>query len=336
VQTFVAGYSPGHLELDSGAIAMPWTVGIDEAGYGPNLGPFVMTAAACHLPECLASSDVWDTLSSATRRHTEPCDARVVVADSKAVYSPARGLAALEHTVHASLHGKPLHNVAAILDCLSPDCHDEVRGEVWYCGTTCLPHAAQAIDCCNSGKCLTDLCRSLDIVIGPIRSVVVCPLAFNSLLRQWGSKGAVLAMSMVRLLRLLPRDGEPVSVFIDKHGGRNSYAAHLQPAFEDGLVMADTEGSQCSRYHVLDGNLRVQISFQPRADASHFCVALASMVSKYLREVLMLEFNRFWQARIPSLKPTAGYPGDSKRFWADIKSVVHKLGIERHTLWRQK
>ena len=25
---------------------MPWIVGIDEAGYGPNLGPFVMTAVA--------------------------------------------------------------------------------------------------------------------------------------------------------------------------------------------------------------------------------------------------------------------------------------------------
>ena len=30
---------------------MPWLMGIDEAGYGPNLGPFVMSAALFHVPE---------------------------------------------------------------------------------------------------------------------------------------------------------------------------------------------------------------------------------------------------------------------------------------------
>ena len=33
---------------------MPWIMGLDEAGYGPNLGPFVMSLVAFRVPEPLA------------------------------------------------------------------------------------------------------------------------------------------------------------------------------------------------------------------------------------------------------------------------------------------
>ena len=78
------------------------------------------------------------------------------------------------------------------------------------------------------------------------------------------------------------------------------------------------------------------MTFQPRADAEHFCVALASMVSKYVREVLMAEFNRFWEGQVPGVKPTAGYPGDSRRFFRAIHPTARRLKIRKETLWRRK
>jgi hypothetical protein len=60
------------------------------------------------------------------------------------------------------------------------------------------------------------------------------------------------------------------------------------------------------------------------------------MFSKYLREILMREFNRFWQTHLPDLKPTAGYPGDSARYYAEIKPVAKRLGIPEAALWRRK
>ena len=50
------------------------------------------------------------------------------------------------------------------------------------------------------------------------------------------------------------------------------------------------------------------------------------MVSKYVRERLMEEFNRFWRERTPGLKPTAGYPGDAKRFYDAIRPTAEKAG----------
>src|SRR3989442_1432980 len=84
-------------------ISMPWIIGIDEAGYGPNLGPLVMTSVACRVPNELAEGDLWDVLKSAVRRHPSEDDGRLLIEDSKLVYSPARGLLDLETGVIAAL-----------------------------------------------------------------------------------------------------------------------------------------------------------------------------------------------------------------------------------------
>ena len=65
-------------------------------------------------------------------------------------------------------------------------------------------------------------------------------------------------------------------------------------------------------------------------------VALASMTSKYLRELAMLAFNQYWCDRVPNLRPTAGYPQDARRFKAQIRSAQTSLGIDDRSLWRAK
>jgi len=60
------------------------------------------------------------------------------------------------------------------------------------------------------------------------------------------------------------------------------------------------------------------------------------MVSKYLREVFMMLWNQYWQIKIPGIKPTKGYPLDAKRFKADIAKVQKELGIDDHSIWRNR
>jgi ribonuclease HII len=127
-----------------------------------------------------------------------------------------------------------------------------------------------------------------------------------------------------------------VSILIDKHGGRNTYTAILQNAVPESFVLAREERMDRSAYELLGLQRQVTVDIQPRADAEHFCVALASMVSKYVRELLMSEFNGFWQGQLPGLSPTAGYPGDASRFYEAIRPAVTRLGIPEPALWRRK
>ena len=60
------------------------------------------------------------------------------------------------------------------------------------------------------------------------------------------------------------------------------------------------------------------------------------MVSKYIRELAMAAFNRFWCTRLEGLKPTAGYPIDAQRFRRDIAELQRNLGIADDVLWRER
>jgi hypothetical protein len=65
-------------------------------------------------------------------------------------------------------------------------------------------------------------------------------------------------------------------------------------------------------------------------------VALASVVSKTLREHWMDSFNAHWAARVPGLKPTAGYPVDAARFRSVIEPLCLERGLELDLWWRSR
>jgi ribonuclease HII len=321
---------------------MTWIVGIDEAGYGPNLGPLVMTSVACRLPDSLAGADLWKLLEPAVRRSEEPPDGRFVVGDSKDVYSPGRGLRDLETSVLGILpffkeNTEP--SLSRFGEWLCPPSLIDLQSEHWYTGTTSLPVEVESVDFLEASLAFTGCSQDRQMVWGTCRSVVVCAKKFNQLLKQWKTKGAVLGQAFSELLQvnlLADENGEAIHFLVDKHGGRNFYVPMVQDAVSNGFVIAHEESMQRSVYSIIGLQREIRLTFQPRADAEHFCVALASMISKYFREILMREFNQFWQCQVPGLKPTAGYPGDSARFYRAIKPAAQKLAIGKEALWRRK
>src|SRR5438445_317914 len=55
---------------------MPWIIGLDEAGYGPNLGPLVQAAVVVRAPDEVGC--LWQCLAGGVRRACDPDDARLL------------------------------------------------------------------------------------------------------------------------------------------------------------------------------------------------------------------------------------------------------------------
>ncbi|MGE0605989.1 MAG: hypothetical protein AB7O62_02605 [Pirellulales bacterium] len=320
---------------------MRFFIGTDEAGYGPNLGPLLVSATAWQIEESSAAADFYGLLSTAvTAEAPKKGDRRLHLADSKAVYAPAHGLAALERGVLtlAGLLGNTPTQWRQVWAALAPAAWDELAASACYSGFDCeLPLAAGRDDVAAMQAQLQEACEVAGVRLLAIRARAVFPDEFNGLIESQGNKAGALSCVTLRLaaelLDSLP-DGD-VELVCDKHGGRNSYAPLLQQHVTECWVECLREAADESLYRFGTPLRRVSARFCCRAER-YPPVAAASMVSKYLREISMKAFNAFWRRHVPELRPTAGYPLDAKRFKREIAAAQTALGMADRVLWRTR
>lgn len=310
-------------------------IGMDEAGYGPNLGPLVITATVWEVPGNPHEADFWNAFVNVVDQQA-PANDKLHIADSKQVYQPSKGIASLETSV-LSLLGLQNHQPKSLTELwrllvgeapVQEDCGPWMLGR-----DLSIPQHSERerIDqLCDTWQ---SSCRDQGYQLRAVVSDVVTPRRFNRLIKEFDSKGLALSTLSMRLLtRVIDFDSEtPTQVIADKHGGRNRYDHLLEEIAGDRFIIRETEGRACSSYRI--GNARIR--FQTRAE-EHLPVAAASLVCKYVRESVMELFNDFWQERIDGLKPTKGYPVDAKRFRQDIQAVQQELNIPDDLLWRER
>jgi hypothetical protein len=165
---------------------------------------------------------------------------------------------------------------------------------------------------------------------------------FNGMVREHRSKGAAtstaLAEHLVSIRDLAHGTQTPgatgaspttpsVRVVADRHSGRLDYRAPIARAWP-GVPFSMLEQSPRASVYGVD-NADCRVLFMPEAEDRHLPVALASMAAKLVRELAMARFNSYWAARMPGLRPTAGYVTDARRWLVDSESVVSSAERKR-------
>ncbi len=323
---------------------MAYLIGADEAGYGPNLGPLVISASVWQVPDGALDEDLYRRLKNVISRQPERSagnpSGRVVIGDSKVLYQPSRGLAQLEHGLLAALAllGRCPRTWRQAWDALAPDASGARESIPWYTGyEASVPIAASPAENRLAACALETGLGASGVRLVELRSRVVFEEEFNGRVGQYGSKGETLSQITLALVcdvcRPLPAG--PIRVVCDKHGGRSHYQHLLAQHFPQWLIEVYGEGRQQSVYRFGPRERRMEIRFHAKAEA-FLPTALASMASKYLRELAMEALNAYWCAQVSGLNRTAGYPADSRRFKNDIAAAQARLGIEDRVLWRSR
>jgi len=313
-------------------------VGIDEAGFGPILGPLVVSSSTFLLPHHLLTADLWQVLRKSVGNSRRRLAGRLLIADSKKAYSKQKGIKHLRRTALACLRrlGKEPATLTELLALLCPNCLERLNDYPWYreAGSYCV--SADVADMAIASAVLGDDLASNGIDLMELRSCCLDVAYYNKMVGSVKNKGSVLFTATSRLIKDAFDNfaGDDWQIIVDRQGGRVRYRRNLQRMFPDMELRIILESPTASSYELEAGGKQMRLHFVVGADNRFLPVSLASMVSKYLRELLVDNINRYFARHCAELRPTAGYWKDGLRFIEDLKKNIPHVQFDSNQLIR--
>ncbi|MSR19001.1 MAG: hypothetical protein EXS00_07540 [Phycisphaerales bacterium] len=326
--------------------------GIDEAGYGPLIGPMCIAATVWAVPlqaalqpipsteplpprtGALDPPDLWQLLRQGVCRRGTDKRRRVAIDDSKKLKLANSGaihpLSHLERGVLACLRAGATRlapqtdsDLFAALGSTPPADRD------WYQGTAPVPCCHDESSVQVASNLLAAALRKTGVELRSVRCVALDAAAINQRAALTGNKAAVSGAVIWDLVTaIVAQNASPViRIALDRQGGRIRYREDVQRVFPQWSLRILSEDEVCSRYLLHAADHTIDLSFQAKGELHHLPIALASMTAKYVRELWMARLNRFFQARLPGLTSTAGYVQDGRRYVEEIKPLLQTMNV---------
>jgi hypothetical protein len=321
--------------------------GIDEAGYGPTLGPLAVGLSVFRVrswdkPE--TSPNLWNLLSTGVCREpgrggrTDKLG-RVAIADSKRLKlsNSVKSTHPLVHLERGVLSFARLLSdtpVTSDEECLALLGTRLPEHRCYGKPALHLPLSQEPGEIGVSANTLSRAMHTSGVELLALRCALVGEREFNAKVREFGNKASTSAGAIADHLRhVWERWGEDsndqrLGIVCDRLGGRAAYAGFLRRAL-GGEVEVIEESEARSRYVVQEGTRRAGVAFLVEGESAHLPVALASMIAKYARELAMIRFNRYWsrvyaEFKEGNLRPTAGYALDARRWLDDMGTLLSR------------
>ncbi|UCC23115.1 MAG: hypothetical protein JSW23_03380 [Planctomycetota bacterium] len=313
-------------------------VGIDEAGFGPILGPLVISSSTFLLPHHLLTADLWRVLTRSVGDRRRHLAGRLLIADSKKAFNRSSGIKHLRRTVQAFLRclGKQPKTLTELLTVLCPDCLERIADYPWYKEAGGRELSADEADMEIASSVLAEDLASNGIELLELGSCCLDVAHYNKLVGTVRNKASVLFTATAQLIKAAYDNfsGDDLQIIIDRQGGRVRYQRILQRMFSDMELKIVQESPTNSSYELRANGRQMRLHFTVGADERFLPVSLASMVSKYVRELLVDNINRYFSSFHSELRPTAGYWKDGLRFIEDLRTHIPHVEYDSNQLIR--
>lgn len=300
----------------------PFWMGVDENGLGPRLGPLVVTGV-------LARTEGEGAHAAQSRPRGKLAER---LGDSKklvAFQDDSLG-EAWARAVGGRMLGRPARTPSELFYALCMDPPEELQRPCpSHHRDMCFREDAEHFEAPEA--CVAEIGRDLDklqrkgIQILAARTVAVCTRSLNDAAARGLSRFDVDLHAMERLV-LWGRGhaDDAVHATCGKVGGIDAYPARFGP-LGGHLHTALVEGRARSEYRFPGVG---QIAFVRDADDAHLLVCMASMIGKWVREMLMRRIVRYHQSEHPELPDASGYHDPvTTRFIAASAPVRKRLNV---------
>jgi ribonuclease HII len=294
------------------------TVGIDENGLGPRLGPLVVTAVTARI-----EGDGYRRVQARPRGSL-----RARLGDSKRLvsYGDSALGEAWARAVIRRMGCEPPDHPEALVRCLSLDDAQALRApcpkghmdQCWGLGDETFT---------AESKLVSDVDRDLaklegqGIAVLRAACVVACVRRLNEGIARGLTRFQMDLHAMERLV-LDSRDRAETDVVATcgKVGGFDYYAEAFGP-MNGRLHAVAEEGRARSEYFVPGVGT---IAFVRDAEDKHLLVSMASLIGKWVRDLLMARIVRYHRSHDPDLPNASGYHDPVTTRFVDATRLVRK------------